>query len=208
MWRAALPPRRAKAQSSDLKKGVAYKTMAESLRSIASFDEWDRKEGTPGPMGVTWVSSLNAWNFALYSRRAIGVTLLLFSAEDAARPIFEERLNPRINKSGRIWHCWVPAAHLHGAAFYAYRVEGRREPSAGYCFDSRKILLDPFAPAVYFPPDYDRIAAGRPGPNDGRAPLGVLPHAAPPCGRDVDRPPRPSHDLVVYELHIDRKSVV
>ena len=50
--------------------------MAESLRSVASFDEWDRREGTPGPMGVTWIESLRAWNFALYSRRAAGVTLL------------------------------------------------------------------------------------------------------------------------------------
>ena len=58
-------------------------------------------------------------------------------------------------------------------------MEGRPDPAAGYRFDPVKILLDPFAPAVYFPPDYDRIAAGLPGPNDGRAPLGVLPKAAP-----------------------------
>jgi isoamylase len=176
--------------------------MAESLRSAASFDEWDRKEGTPGPMGVTWVASLHAWNFALYSRRATGVTLLLYTAEDPVHPIYEERLNARINKSGRIWHCWVPAAHAGGAALYAYRVDGRCDPPAGYCFDSAKILLDPFAPAVFFPPDYDRIAAGLPGPNDGRAPLGVLPWSQPPAVTDVDRPPRPSHDLIVYELHV------
>src|ERR1019366_1886195 len=150
--------------------------MPESLRSSSSFDEWDRKEGTPGPMGVTWVPALKAWNFALYSRRATGVTLLLYNDIDQARPIFEERLNPRTHKSGRIWHCWVPAASVKGAAFYAYRVEGRHEPAAGYCFDAEKILLDPFAPAVFFPPEYDRAAARRPGPNDGRAPLGVPPH--------------------------------
>ncbi len=105
---------------------------------------------------------------------------LLYTAEDPVRPIFEQRLDPRINKSGRIWHCWVPADQLKGAAFYAYRVEGRRDPRAGYCFDSQKILLDPFAPAVFFPPDYDRIAACLPGPNDGRAPLGVLPRSETP----------------------------
>src|SRR5450432_2756289 len=146
--------------------------MPESLRSSASFDEWDRKEGTPGPMGVTWVPSLEAWNFALYSRRATGVTLLLYSAADLARPVLEEHLDPRNNKSGRIWHCWVPSARAKDAAFYAYRVEGRYQPAAGYCFDARKILLDPFAPAVFFPPAYDREAAAVPGSNDGRAPLG------------------------------------
>ncbi len=46
-------------------------------------------------MGVTWVSSLNAWNFALYTRRATSVTLLLYTAQDPVTPVFEERLNPR-----------------------------------------------------------------------------------------------------------------
>ncbi len=102
-------------------------------------------------MGVTWVPSLEAWNFALYSRRATGVTLLLYGAGDPAHPILECRLDPRINKSGRIWHCWVHAASAPGATHYAYRVEGRHDPAHGYRFDSQKILLDPFAPAVFFP---------------------------------------------------------
>ena len=70
--------------------------MPDSLRSSASFDVWDRKEGTPGPMGVTWLPALQAWNFALYSRRATGVTLLLYGGDDAVRPILELRLDPRI----------------------------------------------------------------------------------------------------------------
>jgi isoamylase len=176
--------------------------MGQLLRSSGSFDEWDRKEGTPGPMGVTWVPSLAAWNFALYSRRATGVTLLLYGAEDAVQPLFQCCLDPRVNKSGRIWHCWIAADRAPGAAYYAYRVEGRRDPAKGYRFDGQKILLDPFAPAVFFPPDYDRIAAGLPGPNAGRAPLGVLPKTANNTNGNHERPIRPSHDLIVYELHI------
>ena len=153
-------------------------------------------------MGVTWISSLHAWNFALYSRRASGVTLLLYAAGDPVHPIFEVRLNPRLNKSGRIWHYWVPAQQAKGAAFYAYRVEGRHDPQVGYCFDSQKILLDPFAPGVYFPPGYDRMAAAKPGANDGRAALGILPTSPAPSERDVERRPRPSYDLIVYELHV------
>ena len=86
--------------------------MPDSLRSSASFDVWDRKEGTPGPMGVTWLPALQAWNFALYSRRATSVTLLLYGGDNAARPILELRLDPRINKSGRIW--WTSFARLPG----------------------------------------------------------------------------------------------
>ena len=113
-----------------------------------------------------------------------------------------KQLNPRVNKSGRIWHCWVPADRANGAAHYAWRVEGRNDPEAGYRFDPQKILLDPFAPAVHFPPNFNRIAAGMPGPNDGRAPLGVLPRSRPQPGKIIERPPRPAHDLIVYELHV------
>jgi glycogen operon protein len=153
-------------------------------------------------MGVTWVPSLAAWNFALYSRRATGVTLLLYGCADFAHPVLERRLDPRINKSGRIWHCWIPADSVPDAAFYAYRVEGHHDPAHGYCFDSAKILLDPFAPGVYFPPAYDRLAASRPGPNDGLAPLGVLPRSPRRPSAAIERPPRPSYDLIVYELHV------
>jgi glycogen operon protein len=177
--------------------------MPESLRPSGKFDEWDRKEGTPGPLGVTWVASLSAWNFALYSRRATAVTLLLYSREDPVRPLLAIPFDPRMNKSGRTWHCWISRDCAPGAVFYAYRVAGAHNPASGYRFDSKKVLLDPFAPAVFFPPDYDRTAAGLPGPNDGRAPLGVLPTtvARVPDRKD-ELAPRPSHDLIVYELHV------
>ncbi len=153
-------------------------------------------------MGVTWIPSLLAWNFSLYSRRATGVTLLLYEAGDPVQPVLELPLDPRVNKSGRIWHCWIPLARVDTAAYYAYRVEGHNDPAAGYCFDSAKILIDPFAPGVFFPPDYDRQAAMKPGANDGRAPLGVLPKSGPLVTGRTERPPRPSSELIVYELHV------
>ncbi len=180
--------------------------MSEIMRSSASFDDWDRKEGTPGPMGVSFVPAFRAWNFALYSRRALGVTLLLYSAEETVRPLLEVRLDPRVNKSGRIWHYWIPAEQAFGAKYYAYRVAGHRDPQTGFTFDAEKILLDPFAPAVFFPKNYDRAAACQPGPNDGRAPLGVLPVPSHNSHATVARNPRPSFDLIVYELHVKGQS--
>ncbi len=176
--------------------------MSETLRPDSSYDRWDRSEGTPGPMGVSWIPSLQAWNFALYSRRATGVTLLLYSAADQVTPVLAVPLDPAVNKSGRIWHCWLPSAAARNAAYYAYRVEGRYDRARGFCFDPQKILLDPFAPAVFFPAAYDRESAVQPGPNDGKAPLGVLPRQIVRPRDDVRRPPRPSHDLIVYELHV------
>jgi glycogen operon protein len=176
--------------------------MAESLRSSGSYDEWDRREGTPGPMGVTWIPALEAWNFALYSKRATGVTLLLYAAGNSIEPVLRLKLDPRMNKSGRIWHCWVTARQAKDAVYYAYRVEGRHDPWSGYYFDAARILLDPFAPAVFFPPGYDRVAACTGGANDGKAPLGVLPKEPRGYFNAPDRPPRPGHDLIVYELHV------
>ncbi|HZL56918.1 MAG TPA: alpha-amylase family glycosyl hydrolase, partial [Bryobacteraceae bacterium] len=177
--------------------------MTRRERLLREFGKWDVRDGSPGPMGVTWVEPLKAWNFALYSRRATGVTLLLYTEGDPVRPVCEIRLNPRVNKSGRIWHCWVKAEEVPGATLYAYRVQGRHDPAAGYCFDSTKILLDPYARSVIFPPAYTREAAILPGTNDGRAPLGCLPHE-----EEADFEwgesylPRHSHDLIVYELHV------
>ena len=90
-----------------------------------SFGKWDIFEGSPGPIGATWVESQRAWNFALYSRRATGVTLLLYSQSDPVKPVLEYRLHPRANKSGRIWHCFIPADWAKGATLYAYRIDGR-----------------------------------------------------------------------------------
>ena len=168
-----------------------------------SFGKWDIFEGSPGPIGATWVESQRAWNFALYSRRATGVTLLLYSQSDPVKPVLEYRLHPRANKSGRIWHCFIPADWAKGATLYAYRIDGRCDPAHGFRFNPAKILLDPFARTVWFPPGYDRNAAIQPGPNDGRAPLGVLPtESRKAFDWDGDTAPRHNHELIVYELHV------
>src|SRR5262249_59312463 len=105
------------------------------------------------------------------------------------------------NKPGPLWHCFVPGAFAPEAAHYAYRVEGPWDPGQGHRFDARRILFDPFAEAIVFPPDFSRQAAIRPEPNDGRAPLGVLPRRTP--GRRPHAGPRhEAHETIVYELHV------
>jgi isoamylase len=159
-------------------------------------------EGRHAPLGPTWVEEHQAYNFALYSRTATGITLLLYTEANPATPVAQVRLDPRRNKTGRIWHCWLPVEELAGATLYAYRVEGPFEPAAGHRHDPRKVLLDPFAPAVFFPPDYSRNACAGPGFTDGRAPLGVLPRRAVDFDWGQDPRPRHSYDTVIYELHV------
>ena len=176
--------------------------MPPTLDSLTTAESWQMADGSPSPLGATWVAQHDAYNFALYSRHATGVTLLLYAADDPATPVYEHHFNPLANKTGRVWHCWVPTAKAPRAAFYAYRVEGPYDPVKGYRFDAQKILLDPQAPAVFFPPAYSRQAAVQPGPTDGRAPLGVLPSPRTPFAWGDDRRPRHAHDTIIYELHV------
>ena len=131
--------------------------------------------GSPWPFGVQWVEADDAFNFSLYSRHATGVTLLCYTEEDPARPVFEFRFQHPAHKTGNVWHCRIPASELRGATLYAYRVEGPHEPERGQRFDPQKVLLDPYAPSVFFPPAFSRKACAQAGPTDGRAPLGRLP---------------------------------
>lgn len=166
--------------------------------------DWTAQEGSPYPLGATWVPQASAWNFALYSKDAEGVTLLLYAEADLVHPKFTYRFDHLRNKSGRIWHCRVGDADLQGARYYAYSVEGpaAQGPSAWHRFEPEKILLDPYAKAVYFPPAFERAAATRPGSNAGKAPLGVLTGAGGEFDWSGDRRPRHQADTILYELHV------
>jgi glycogen operon protein len=71
------------------------------------MNEWAVQEGTPIPFGVSWLEEEAAYNFALYTKHATGVTLLLYSKADWVHPLFQYRLDPLKNKSGRVWHCRI-----------------------------------------------------------------------------------------------------
>jgi glycogen operon protein len=166
------------------------------------MDRWGAQEGTQSPLGVTWVEAEQAYNFALYSKHATGVTLLLYAADDVVMPASQYHFNYLINKSGRIWHCRIPASQLRDTAYYAYRVEGPFEPGEGQRFDPEKILLDPYAKGVLLPQGFDREAARESGSNAGRAPLGLIPTQQRLLKWREDCPPRHTHDMVIYEMHV------
>lgn len=170
------------------------------------MSRWFAKEGSPRPFGVSWVASENAYNFALYSRDAEDVTLLLY-ADDPAIPVFTYRFDYLENKSGRIWHYRIAKSAVSGARYYAYRVWGPTAPtvseeSAHRCFDPQKVLLDPYATAVFFPPAFDRQAAIAPGDNAGQAPLASLAACERAFDWRGDRHVRHEAETIVYELHV------
>jgi len=171
------------------------------MRHFLGTDAWERLEGSPWPLGATWVEAERAYNFALYSRNARSISLLLYKENNPAEPVGSFVLDPVFNKTGLIWHCRVREEGLNGATLYAYRVDGPYSPLEGHMFDHEKVLLDPFTHSVFFPPNYSRNAASKHGATDGMAPLGVLSKARDALEQDI-APPRHTYDLIVYELHV------
>lgn len=162
---------------------------------------WADTEGLPLPLGATWIQEDQAFNFAVCAEQAESVELLLYSPTDLAKPVLTFQFDPIRNKSGRIWHCRIPLDQMYDVRYYAYSVSGRAV-SGLIGFDREKILLDPYAKRVFFPPGFDRKRAAQPGPNAEHAPLGVLPRHRAAFDWAEDLPPRPESDAIIYELHV------
>jgi glycogen operon protein len=154
---------------------------------------------------VRWIAGELAYNFAIYSKYAESVRLLLYIPTDLVTPVFTYQFDHFRNKTGRVWHARIPKSEMLNARYYAYSIGG--PPPSGdrferHAFNPRKVLLDPYAKSVFFPPDFDRMAALGSGCNVGKTPLGVI------CEEDLDfdwrDDPRPHHDsdLIIYEMHV------
>jgi isoamylase len=162
---------------------------------------WEQAEGSPLPLGVNWIEKEQAFNFAVHSEHAESVTLLLYSPADLVNPLLRLQLDFLHNKSGPIWHCRVPVTKLGAARYYAYSVSGETIPQL-HSFDPQKVLLDPYAKCIFFPPGFDRNLALREGSNAGCAPLGVLADHQSTFDWSGIRPPYHESDAVIYELHV------
>jgi len=168
------------------------------------MDRWDSKEGSPVHLGETWIPSENAYNFAIYSKHAEQVSLLFFTEDNLFEPVYVHRFDYLRNKSAEIWHCRIPASRIKPARYYAYQIDGPAPEGiyAWHDFDPDKLLFDPYARNIYFPPDFDRQRACLPGANLGHAPLSVLQSIECAFNWDDDKPIHHGTDLIIYEMHI------
>src|SRR5215469_18563506 len=105
---------------------------------------WEQTEGSPLPLGVTWIEEEQAFNFAVHAERAESVTLLLYTPADLINPLLAYHFDFLRNKTGRIWHCRIPLGEISETRYYGYSVSG--EPvSYIHGFDPPKVLPDPYA---------------------------------------------------------------
>ncbi|MCY4484693.1 MAG: glycogen debranching protein GlgX [Spirochaetaceae bacterium] len=148
--------------------------------------------GRPVPLGATVLD--RGTQFALFSRHATAVSLLLFEDAATAEPTAEISLDRTHHRTGDIWH--VLARGVGPGWCYLYRVDGPFAPRHGHRFDAQRLLFDPYAKAFT-------------GAMPARRRAAELPSEQPRCvvvdtafnWRDDRHPRHPLHRSVVYEVH-------
>ncbi|KAA5543056.1 glycogen-debranching protein [Roseiconus nitratireducens] len=172
--------------------------------SESARPSWKSREGAAHPLGVSFDPNDGQFNFAIYSKHAESVTIEFYRTDNLIEPFLSVGFDHLSYKSGPVWHRRIPADQIDGPCVYAYRISGPA-PAGGFefhAFDPEKLLLDPYAHTVYFPPEFSRAAACQPGSNAGKSPLAYL--APLDCDFDWRQDRKPVHDadLLIYEVHV------
>lgn len=160
--------------------------------------EQDVFPGRSYPLGATVYG--NGVNFSVFSRNCTVLELLLFDRPDDLRPSRTILLDQQQHRTFYYWHVFVRG--LQVGQLYAYRAHGPYAPEHGMRFDGDKVLVDPYARAVYYSDNYLRSAASRPGSNCEHAMKSVV---VDPRGYnwEGDTPLQaPYAGTLIYELHV------
>src|SRR5260221_7631281 len=153
--------------------------------------------GSAHPLGAT--THADGVNFSLFSQDATEVVLLLFDDASAIEPGQVIRLDPFQNKTFHFWHLFVRGCRP--GIYYAFRVDGPFDPSAGQRFNPNKVLIGPYAKGIS-----RRLwsRANAAGPEDNLATsmrCAVVDLAN--YDWEGDRPlNRPIHESIIYEVHV------
>jgi glycogen operon protein len=170
----------------------------------------DSRVGSPLPLGTQEMGG--GVNFALFSRNATRVRLELFDHAEDAVPARAFELDSGCNRTGDVWHIWVKG--IGSGQLYAYRLDGPYQPSEGYRFNFKKLLLDPCAAAISWPPQWDFASSRGYDPSSPQQDLTISnldnSRTMPKCvfvntafDWEGDKPLRhPWSKTVIYETHL------
>ena len=84
--------------------------------------------------------------FAIISRHATRVWLALFENAEDTVPVVEYEYDPERHHIGDIWSIFIEG--LRPGVFYLYRIDGPWNPEAGFRYDPKVYLLDPYAKLI------------------------------------------------------------
>ena len=87
--------------------------------------------GKPMPHGATIVN--DGVNFSVFTRNGTSVILDIFQNPEDENPCFSYTFDPKINRTGDIWHVFLKG--LKAGALYLYRVDGPFNPEKGHRFN-------------------------------------------------------------------------
>jgi isoamylase len=134
-------------------------------RDLAAHVELCR--GSPVPLGAT--VRPDGVNFAVASRYATSVTLLIFSPGEQ-NAMVEFPLDGRFHRTGEVWHAFLKG--VDPGIPYAYRMDRVPNPAPHLQrFDPRRQLLDPYAQALTDGAGWGLPPRGRRGPRRATAAL-------------------------------------
>lgn len=139
--------------------------------------------------------------FAMWAPRATAVDLVLVSSDQTQRTF------PLTRAADGVWERFVPG--VAAGQLYGYRVHGDWNPNTGARFNSRKLLVDPYARAIsggvdYLGPISDHSAASAYEP-DRRDSFGYVPLSVVVADSLPPRPLArriPLDEMVIYETHL------
>ena len=153
--------------------------------------------GSAHPLGVGVYP--DGVNFALFSEAATEVVLLLFDSATVTEPLQIVRLDPFENKTFHFWHVFV--RECGPGTFYAFRIDGPSDPSAGHRFNANKVLISPYARGISRAL-WNRGDAISPRDNIAASMRCVVVDSA-AYDWEGDHPlKRPIHESIIYEMHV------
>jgi len=149
--------------------------------------------------------------FSIFSRHATGMILCLYESPHDEKPAQSLRLDPERNRTGDIWHCYIPG--LRAGTLYLWRAEGPFKPQEGHRFNPNKVLIDPYAKALtdgtldlcsalaYDDSAPEKDLSFSEKPNDGCMPKCVV--VEDDFDWEGDTPLNyPLKDCIIYETHV------
>jgi glycogen operon protein len=115
------------------------------MKKVSLSPKWSFEISPGSPMQLGTTIMPGGINFAVFSRHAENLWLVLFTAKGTR--IGEIGLDPVHNKTGDIWHILLHT-RKHDLQ-YSFRLSGPHDPKiAGHFFEDQTLLLDPYAKAL------------------------------------------------------------